>query len=170
MLRQRLTFKSLFTRTPRPEESPLRRAMRQAERRRFWSLRPQLLCILSACVVLVVLYLDATSRSSYESANAAAWYEEHGKVGWMQRQKKLVLSSSRHHNSSLADNSLRTEFAIPPLRQFPQRRDEDDEEDERFHNPSLYGWTPDVYPDPLVNPIRCAIAYLPETNMTDGLR
>jgi hypothetical protein len=28
-------------------------------------------------------------------------------------------------------------------------------------NPQLYGWTPDMYPNPLVDPTRCGIAYLP---------
>jgi hypothetical protein len=28
-------------------------------------------------------------------------------------------------------------------------------------NPQLYGWEPSLYPDPLVDPVRCGIAYLP---------
>jgi len=29
-------------------------------------------------------------------------------------------------------------------------------------NPTVYGWTPEAFPNPMTNPIRCAIAYLPE--------
>ena len=29
-----------------------------------------------------------------------------------------------------------------------------------YKDPSMYGWTPDIYPNPLVNPMRCSIAYL----------
>ncbi|KAL7562357.1 hypothetical protein ACA910_016419 [Epithemia clementina (nom. ined.)] len=29
-------------------------------------------------------------------------------------------------------------------------------------NPAVYGWTPAAFPNPLYNPIRCAIAYLPQ--------
>ena len=29
-----------------------------------------------------------------------------------------------------------------------------------YKNPALYGWTPDIYPNPVVNPTRCAIAYI----------
>lgn len=29
-------------------------------------------------------------------------------------------------------------------------------------NPQIYGWTPDLYPNPLTDPVRCSIAFLPE--------
>jgi hypothetical protein len=29
-------------------------------------------------------------------------------------------------------------------------------------NPQLYGWEPSLYPDPLVDPVRCGVAYLPQ--------
>jgi len=29
-------------------------------------------------------------------------------------------------------------------------------------NPQIYGWTPDMYPNPLTDPVRCSIAFLPE--------
>ena len=29
-------------------------------------------------------------------------------------------------------------------------------------NPQLYGWEPTLYPDPLVDPVRCGVAYLPQ--------
>jgi hypothetical protein len=37
-------------------------------------------------------------------------------------------------------------------------------------NPQLYGWIPNFYPNPLVSPIRCGTAYLPNENLTSGLR
>ena len=196
----------------RPESS-IRIAMRQAERRRLFSLkRPLVLCFLSAIVMIVVLYLQTVR--SFTSANAAAAWQHNNSNNQQQqhttttasepwqREKGLVLSSAAAHHQNAASSSSSAavqgasssssssqassstsssstslaaqQFAIPPLHQFAPRRDDedsqDDEQDERYHNPSLYGWTPDVYPDPLLNPIRCAIAYLPESNMTDGLR
>jgi hypothetical protein len=29
-------------------------------------------------------------------------------------------------------------------------------------NPQIYGWTPEMYPNPLLDPVRCSIAFLPE--------
>ena len=152
--------------------------------------------MISILIVFVVLYLQWTRTN--ESANAAAasasWPNRNalfrGQEGF-RREKGLVLSarnyeqqqySQTHASGTSSDTTtLQAQFAIPPLRQYMPRRDEDEddndnnnndnEEDERYHNPSLYGWTPDIYPDPLENPIRCAIAYLPESNQTEnGLR
>jgi hypothetical protein len=33
-------------------------------------------------------------------------------------------------------------------------------------NPQLYGWEPTLYPDPLVDPVRCGVAYLPQQTTT----
>jgi hypothetical protein len=37
----------------------------------------------------------------------------------------------------------------------------------RISNPAVYGWTPGIYPNPLVDPVRCAIAYLPASQQND---
>lgn len=37
-------------------------------------------------------------------------------------------------------------------------------------NPTFYGWTPEVYPNPIFDPVRCAIAYLDNENATHGVR
>jgi hypothetical protein len=29
-------------------------------------------------------------------------------------------------------------------------------------NPQVYGWTPEIYPNPVLDPVRCSIAFLPE--------
>jgi len=38
----------------------------------------------------------------------------------------------------------------------------------RAQNPSFYGWTPDAYPNPLFDPIRCSIAYIPPLDDGDS--
>ena len=159
------------------ESSTLRSQMRRAQRRRLLSIRPLLLCVLSVCIILVVIYIQFQQSQTANATTAALWQHNQPYDPQM-GEKGLMLSSSAGHEHSgkllrqTDTTALQTQFAIPPLHQFEPRRDEDDEDQdsERYHNPSLYGWTPDVYPDPLANPIRCAIAYLPETNMTDGLR
>jgi hypothetical protein len=176
-------------RRPR-EESSLRREMRRAQRRRLLSWRPLQLCVIATVALIVIAYLQI--RQGSLSANTAAFWQHHDDPfdregasqshnGWM-REKNLFLTALRSRSRRRSETppaALQTEFAVPPLHQFTsphQRRSDDDQDDnsvddsERYHNPSLYGWTPEVYPDPLLNPIRCAIAYLPETNMTDGLR
>eukprot|EP00977_Amphora_coffeiformis_P010530 scaffold2479_cov151-Amphora_coffeaeformis.AAC.2 len=161
----------------REQSSTLRSQMRRAQRRRLFSIRPLLLCVLSVGIILVVIFIHCQQSQTANVATAALWQHNHPYNPQL-RQKGLVLSSSAPHEHSgtilqqTDTTGLQTQFAIPPMHQFLPRRDEDDEDQdsERYHNPSLYGWTPDVYPDPLANPIRCAIAYLPETNMTDGLR
>ena len=155
-------------------ESSLRREIRRAQRRRLLTVRPLLLCIISAFTLLVVLYLQATTQPLSDNSAAFWQHQDDPGAGWL-RQKNLLLtaSRSRRHSGQSPAPSSNAQFAVPPLHQFTTtRRNNDDssEDSERYHNPSLYGWTPDVYPDPLLNPIRCAIAYLPETNMTDGLR
>lgn len=187
---RKMSFESLLPhyitplRALRPTESTIRSQMRRTRRRRLLSIRPLLLCVLSAGIFLVVMYVH--TRQSQRTANAAAaaaaaasWRHDDRDDPWA-REKGLVLSSSTTHHREQSGPSahkdmttMKTQFAIPPLHQLVPRRDEsgdEDEDSEHYHNPSLYGWTPDVYPDPLANPIRCAIAYLPETNMTDGLR
>ena len=37
-------------------------------------------------------------------------------------------------------------------------------------NTQMYGWTPAGYPNPLVDPTRCGIDYLPDVNITLGMR
>ena len=39
----------------------------------------------------------------------------------------------------------------------------------QLQNPSFYGWVPDWYPNPLVDPIRCSIAYLSTTGIAAAL-
>lgn len=64
----------------------------------------------------------------------------------------------------------------PPLRRTRRKKSEtnetSDESEERREpqNPELYGWTPQHYPDPLKDPTRCGIAYLPDENITKGMR
>jgi len=36
----------------------------------------------------------------------------------------------------------------------------DNNDDNSMSNPSSYGWIPEVYPDPWIDPVRCGIAYL----------
>ena len=41
-------------------------------------------------------------------------------------------------------------------------QDEQDDSTPQVKNPAVYGWTPSAFPNPMTNPIRCAIAYLPQ--------
>lgn len=68
---------------------------------------------------------------------------------------------------------------VPTLIHTIRRDEEDDEPDEGnpqsddgpessdssnilSTNPQIYGWTPEMYPNPLLDPVRCSIAFLPE--------
>jgi len=179
-MRQKMNFQSFFAHNSSfgvTESTTLRSQMRRAQRRRLLSIRPLLLCVLSVCTILVVIYIYSQQSQTTNVATAALWQHNHPYNPKL-REKGLMLSSSaaQEHLGTVLHQTdttaFQAQFAIPPLHQFAPRRseDEEDQDSEQYHNPSLYGWTPDVYPDPLANPIRCAIAYLPETNMTDGLR
>jgi hypothetical protein len=51
----------------------------------------------------------------------------------------------------------------PPQQPSPDEEQENRQEDINMStNPQIYGWTPDKYPNPLIDPVRCSIAFLPE--------
>ena len=37
-------------------------------------------------------------------------------------------------------------------------------------NPQLYGWEPNLYPDPIIDPVRCGIAYLEDEDELEGTK
>lgn len=43
-------------------------------------------------------------------------------------------------------------------------------EAEASPNPQLYGWVPDAYPNPILDPTRCGISFLPEKDLRDNDR
>lgn len=47
--------------------------------------------------------------------------------------------------------------------QEPNRQPQPQDNDINLsNNPQIYGWTPDMYPNPRLDPVRCSIAFLPE--------
>jgi len=44
----------------------------------------------------------------------------------------------------------------------PDSAEQQQQQQASNNNPAVYGWTPDAFPNPMTNPIRCAIAYLPQ--------
>jgi hypothetical protein len=161
----------------------LQATIRRARRRRLFLSRHLVLCWASLVLLVVFFATQHASTNSMHGVNREE--EDAGQAAgraWDSSSSRTADdddSGRTHTGSSTLDlrqphhTLSQTDFALPPLHSAPVRRDEDDDasaDEEHAHNPSLYGWTPDVYPDPLLNPIRCAIAYLPGTNLTDGLR
>jgi hypothetical protein len=57
-------------------------------------------------------------------------------------------STSRHASSSTAASSSSTDVGM---------------NNNNNNNPTVYGWTPEPYPNPLRNPLRCGVAFLVES-------
>ena len=69
------------------------------------------------------------------------------------------------------DNILRQESVpVAPLPVIARRKPTDPENVTIPQNTQMYGWTPAGYPNPLVDPARCGIDYLPDVNISLGMR
>lgn len=66
---------------------------------------------------------------------------------------------------TLIHTMRRDEEDDPPEEDNPQSDDGPESSDSSTilsTNPQIYGWTPEMYPNPLLDPVRCSIAFLPE--------
>lgn len=46
-----------------------------------------------------------------------------------------------------------------------RNNNDDDSKNSEDNNPSAFGWVPEIYPDPGIDPVRCGIAYLTEKQL-----
>jgi hypothetical protein len=62
--------------------------------------------------------------------------------------------------------------AVPSVRHHPSRRSGSNSPSSSggLINPQLFGWTPEAYPNPLVNPTRCSTAFLPNQELQHNLQ
>ena len=82
-------------------------------------------------------------------------------------QGKRGGSFIRHHSKSYYSSKQNLHPPLLWTRNIPKTTKDDDEEGGDNNNnsdPQTLGWTPNMYPDPKIEPHKCGIAYLVETN------
>jgi hypothetical protein len=104
-----------------------------------------------------------TDTTNTPCANTLGWKEPEPASFWTNNQ---LWSSNGYSNS----NSQRQKQQLPPYPggwgRSPSHVEPAPEAEPTEDNPQLYGWEPSSYPDPLVDPVRCGVAYLPQPAIT----
>jgi len=74
-------------------------------------------------------------------------------------------TSSPTTTSNNNNNNIKRETKQSLFASINNSNDDEDEED----SASSYGWVPDMFPDPWIDPVRCGIAYLTGLPSTEGV-
>jgi hypothetical protein len=70
--------------------------------------------------------------------------------------ERVSMATGKGSNQSNSDGGEN------PQQQQQQQQNQNPQDMDMSSNPQIYGWTPDKYPNPLIDPVRCSIAFLPE--------
>ncbi len=150
------------------EETPLQRKMRQARYRSCLTSYKVWMATLSLIVILAVtIYYTALTSSHSRRASSALLqlrHKEHftgrSRLAWWRTPLSGSFFTSRGEDSQRAESWDGAEASGDG---------ESSETRVSFKNPTVYGWTPDFYPNPLENPLRCAISHLePRDSLKEG--
>lgn len=152
--------------------------MHRARRRHQWTSIRYLFTVLSATFLLVLmLYFSVTTVNDLTAKNnlpikVIAKWDDHG-----EREELKTTQPNKKHRTGFSALEFSVESNYYPWNIFAQDKDYDgpsqqppdveksssSSEDYETHpasNPFVYGWTPNQYPNPLQDPLRCAVAYI----------
>lgn len=136
------------------EETPLQRKMRKARYRHWLTSYKVWLSTLSLLVIVAVTIYYTALMSSHTTRSSTALLQLNisgrNRLAWWRTPLSGSFFTSRGGDQKVE------------LSSEPTPASSDDETETRFSykNPTVYGWTPDFYPNPLENPLRCAISHL----------
>lgn len=130
--------------------------------------------MLKACCVVALAILYVANESPTPGMVMSQWDKDLTIVYSPLTQSQLSMwMASRKLWSHLTTTTTKTKIISrqisPPLQNFRLKlSDEESQQNNRskiqhIPNPQLYGWTPEIYPNPLAEPDRCMIAYLHTT-------
>ncbi|GKY93735.1 hypothetical protein MPSEU_000340600 [Mayamaea pseudoterrestris] len=158
--------------------SPLQNSMRQAQRRQLLSSPSQWLMLGSVVtlIVLVAVYLHQGFGTTGESSTlrTSAWNWNWNCANNFRRAAMHSPPRASSSDPMLHTRSSRSVTQEMMLAVAEATMDDDDDKDKVHENrdskrnrdnapqtnPTFYGWTPDAYPNPLLDPVRCAISGL----------
>lgn len=142
--------------------TPLQQAIRRARFRqavssgKVWSIVVSIAVLFCLPIYYLAAYGAVDSRIQY------AWHT-------FQRESDTNSSDDGMHELMLSKSIL---FSPTEPQHRPQSLKtmeaaaSSDEATTTYRNPALYGWTPNIYPNPIVNPVRCKIVGIHPPNNT----
>ena len=120
-------------------------------------------------LVLVAVYMHESYYSEDDESSVFSWNPPPWRSA-TSRQAATISTRAATSRSSLMEarsssRSVTKQMMTAVADAMPDHDEDDDDARHHSHpqsppNPTFYGWTPDVYPNPLIDPVRCAISGL----------
>ena len=146
-------------------------------------IRPVAIIALGFCIILIQgTAWNENGSTSTTDDSSSSWSIHHSSESTLSSPASQLLDQEMVALPSASSNSLFGPSSEQPQQQTkglwnlgkskPKKDDNADDASVDEPSPSgdsqqhQYGWEPLSYPDPLLDPTRCGIAYLPETNRT----
>jgi hypothetical protein len=123
--------------------------------------------ILLAVTIIAIAYLYVATRPDTRVVILDRWDRDEAPLrlvptSYSLRRIFYFERPSQGPNEEQREQSVNKQIltSIPILRSHPQRIP--DSASPTAGSPQIFGWTPDAYPDPTRDPIRCSLSFLPD--------
>lgn len=127
--------------------------------------------ILLAFTIIAIAYLYVATRSDTRVVILDRWDRDAAPMWLVPTSFSLRRifnfdRPSQRPNDEQSEQRVNKQIltSIPILRSHPQRIS--DSASPTAGSPQIFGWTPDAYPDPTRDPIRCSLSFLPDKTIS----